>query len=169
MNTFSIIVIPFFILLVVFNGYLKKIDIYTSFLNGAKDGLKIVYNIFPAVLAMVFAINIFLDSNILPFLLKPVTSILNLPTEILPMAFLRPISGTASLSIMTKIFEIYGPDTYPGRLASVIQGCTDTTIYVIALYYSSVKITKSRYTIIVGLLADLVGLIMAFILTSIFF
>ncbi len=169
MNTFSIIVIPFFILLVVFNGYLKKIDIYTSFLNGAKDGLKIVYNIFPAVLAMVFAVNIFLDSNILPFLLKPVTSILNLPTEILPMAFLRPISGTASLSIMTKIFEIYGPDTYPGRLASVIQGCTDTTIYVIALYYSSVKITKSRYTIIVGLLADLVGLIMAFILTSIFF
>ena len=169
MNTFSIIVIPFFILLVVFNGYLKKIDIYTSFLNGAKDGLKIVYNIFPAVLAMVFAVNIFLDSNILPFLLKPVTSILNLTTEILPMAFLRPISGTASLSIMTKIFEIYGPDTYPGRLASVIQGCTDTTIYVIALYYSSVKITKSRYTIIVGLLADLVGLIMAFILTSIFF
>ena len=169
MNTFSIIVIPLFILLVVFNGYLKKIDIYTSFLNGAKDGLKIVYNIFPAVLAMVFAVNIFLDSNILPFLLKPVTSILNLPTEILPMAFLRPISGTASLSIMTKIFEIYGPDTYPGRLASVIQGCTDTTIYVIALYYSSVKITKSRYTIIVGLLADLVGLIMAFILTSIFF
>ena len=169
MNTFSIIVIPFFILLVVFNGYLKIIDIYTSFLNGAKDGLKIVYNIFPAVLAMVFAVNIFLDSNILPFLLKPVTSILNLPTEILPMAFLRPISGTASLSIMTKIFEIYGPDTYPGRLASVIQGCTDTTIYVIALYYSSVKITKSRYTIIVGLLADLVGLIMAFILTSIFF
>lgn len=169
MNTFSIIVIPFFILLVVFNGYLKKIDIYTSFLNGAKDGLKIVYNIFPAVLAMIFAVNIFLDSNILPFLLKPVTSILNLPTEILPMAFLRPISGTASLSIMTKIFEIYGPDTYPGRLASVIQGCTDTTIYVIALYYSSVKITKSRYTIVVGLLADLVGLIMAFILTSIFF
>lgn len=169
MNTFSIIVIPFFILLVVFNGYLKKIDIYTSFLNGAKDGLKIVYNIFPAVLAMVFAVNIFLDSNILPFLLKPVTSILNLPAEILPMAFLRPISGTASLSIMTKIFEIYGPDTYPGRLASVIQGCTDTTIYVIALYYSSVKITKSRYTIVVGLLADLVGLIMAFILTSIFF
>lgn len=169
MNTFSIIVIPFFILLVVFNGYLKKIDIYTSFLNGAKDGLKIVYNIFPAVLAMVFAVNIFLDSNILPFLLKPVTSILNLPTEILPMAFLRPISGTASISIMTKIFEIYGPDTYPGRLASVIQGCTDTTIYVIALYYSSVKITKSRYTIVVGLLADLVGLIMAFILTSIFF
>lgn len=169
MNTFSIIVIPFFILLVVFNGYLKKIDIYTSFLNGAKDGLKIVYNIFPAVLAMVFSVNIFLDSNILPFLLKPVTSILNLPTEILPMAFLRPISGTASLSIMTKIFEIYGPDTYPGRLASVIQGCTDTTIYVIALYYSSVKITKSRYTIVVGLLADLVGLIMAFILTSIFF
>ena len=118
---------------------------------------------------MVFAVNIFLDSNILPFLLKPITNILNLPPEILPMAFLRPISGTASMSIMTKIFEIYGPDTYSGRLASVLQGCTDTTIYVIALYYSSVKITKSRYTVVIGLIADLVGLIMAFVLTRIFF
>lgn len=169
MKLFSVIIIPIFILFVVFYGYVKKIDVYTSFLDGAKEGMKIVYNIFPAVLAMVFAVNIFLDSNILPFLLNPITKILNLPTEILPMAFLRPISGTASLSIMTKIFEIYGPDTYPGRLASVLQGCTDTTIYVIALYYSSVKITKSRYTVIVGLLADLVGLIMAFVLTRIFF
>ena len=108
-------------------------------------------------------------NNKVYFLLRPITNILNLPPEILPMAFLRPISGTASMSIMTKIFEIYGPDTYPGRLASVLQGCTDTTIYVIALYYSSVKITKSRYTVVVGLMADLVGLIMAFVLTRIFF
>jgi len=165
MKLFSIIVIPLFILFVVFYGYIKKLDVYSFFLEGAKEGIKIVYNIFPAVLA----VNIFLDSNMLPFLLKPVTSLFNLPPEILPMAFLRPISGTASMSIMTKIFEIYGPDTYPGRLASVLQGCTDTTIYVIALYYSSVKITKSRYTVVVGLLADLVGLIMAFILTRIFF
>ena len=169
MKIFSIIVIPIFILFVVLYGFRKKIDIYSSFLNGAKDGLKTVYNIFPAVLAMVFAVNIFLDSHVLLFLLKPITKVLNLPQEILPMAFLRPISGTASLTIMTNIFEIYGPDSYPGFLSSVIQGCTDTTIYVLALYYSSIKVSKTRYTLFVGLMADLVGLIMAFILTNIFF
>lgn len=169
MKLFSIIVIPIFILFVVFYGYIKKIDVYSSFLEGAKEGMKIVYNIFPAVLAMVFAVNIFLDSNILPFLLRPITNILNLSPEILPMAFLRPISGTASMSIMTKIFEIYGPDTYPGRLASVLQGCTDTTIYVLALYFGSIGVKKIRYSLLVGLIADLIGITIAFILTAIFF
>ncbi|MBE6155958.1 MAG: spore maturation protein [Firmicutes bacterium] len=169
MNDISFVVIPIFILLVVFYGYFHKINVYDSFLLGAKDGLKIVYNIFPAILAMVFAVNLFLDSNVLNFLLNPLSKILSLPAEILPLAVLRPISGTASMTIMTNIFELYGPDSFAGRLASVLQGCTDTTIYVIALYYSSIKVSKIRYTLFVGLLADLVGIIMAFILTNIFF
>ena len=169
MSDFSFVVIPIFILCVVYYGYYKKINVYESFLLGAKDGLKIVYNIFPAVLAMVFAVNLFLDSNILNFILNPVSKLVSLPAEILPLAALRPISGTASLTIMTNIFEIYGPDSFAGRLASVLQGCTDTTIYVIALYYSTIKVSKIRYTLLIGLLADLVGIIMAFILTNIFF
>lgn len=169
MKDLSFIVIPIFILFVVFYGYLKKINVYDSFLLGAKEGLKIVYNIFPAVLAMVFAVNLFLDSNVLNFLLNPISKLINLPAEILPLAVLRPISGTASMTIMTNIFELYGPDSFAGRLSSVLQGCTDTTIYVIALYYSSIKVSKIRYTLFVGLLADLVGIIMAFILTNIFF
>lgn len=169
MEIVSIIVIPIFILMVVFYGYYKKINIYNSFLEGAKDGLSIVLSITPAVLAMVFAVNIFMDSQVLEFLLKPLIKLLSFPKEILPMAVLRPISGTASMTIMTNIFQIYGVDSYVGKLASVLQGCTDTTIYTIALYYSSVKISKSRYTIFVGLMADLVGIIMAFILTNIFF
>lgn len=169
MNNFATIVIPLFIAFVVIYGYSKKIDIYESFLKGCKSGLKIVYNIFPAILAMVFAVNIFLDSNVLDFLLSPVASMFSLPKEIFPMAVLRPISGTASLSIMTNIFELYGPDSFGGRLASVLQGCTDTTIYVIALYYSSIKVSKIRYTLTVGLIADLVGIVMGFILTNIFF
>lgn len=169
MKDFSFIVIPMFILFVVYYGYHKKINVYESFLVGAKDGLKIVYSIFPAVLAMVFAVNLFLDSNVLNFILNPISKLINLPAEILPLAALRPISGTASMTIMTNIFEIYGPDTFAGRLASVLQGCTDTTIYVIALYYSTIKVSKIRYTLFVGLIADLVGIIMAFILTNIFF
>lgn len=169
MNMISIIVIPLFVLFTVFYGYIKKVDVYSSFLEGAKDGLKIVLNITPAILAMVFAVNIFLDSNVLNFILNPISKFFNISKEILPMAFLRPISGTASLTIMTNIFELYGPDSFTGRLASVLQGCTDTTIYVIALYFSTIKVKKIRYTLIVGLLADLVGIIMGFILTNIFF
>ena len=169
MNDISFIVIPIFILFIVYYGYFKGINVYETFLVGAKEGMKIVYNIFPAILSMIFAVNIFLDSNILSFVLDPISKITHLPSQILPLATLRPISGTASMSIMTNIFEIYGPDSFAGRLSSVLQGCTDTTIYVIALYYSTIKVTKIRYTLVVGLMADLVGIIMAFILTNIFF
>jgi spore maturation protein B len=84
----------------------------------------------------------------------------------MPMAFLRPISGSATLAILTNIYQTYGPDSYIGNLASVIQGCTDTTIYVLALYFSSIKIKNIRYSLWVGLFADLIGIIMAFLLSS---
>ncbi len=169
MKLISIIVIPIFVIFVVLYGSSHKINIYEAFLIGVKDGLKICYNIFPAVLAMIFAVNLFLNSNVLNFVLAPVIKLINIPPEILPMAVLRPISGTASMSIMTNIFALYGPDSYAGRLASILQGCTDTTIYVIALYYSSIKVSKIRYTLIIGLLADLAGILMAFLLANIFF
>jgi Uncharacterized membrane protein len=121
---------------------------------------------------MVFAINLFIDSEFIYFFLGSIKGLLdffNIPLEIMPMAFLRPISGTATLAILNDIFISYGPDSFLGRLSSVIQGCTDTTIYVLALYFGSVGITKIRYSLWVGLFADLVGIIMAFVLTSIFF
>ncbi len=169
MKLISIIVIPLFVFFVILYGNSKKINIYDSFLTGVKDGLKICYNIFPAILAMIFAVNLFLNSDVLSFILAPVIKLIDIPAQILPMAILRPISGTASMSIMTNIFAIYGPDSFAGRLASILQGCTDTTIYVIALYYSSIKVSKIRYTLAVGLLADLAGIIMAFVLANIFF
>lgn len=172
MNLFSKIVIPVFIFFVVFYGFKKKINIYESFLEGAKEGLIISFNIFPSIIAMVFAINIFLDSNfvydVLGFL-SPLLKFINIPIEIMPMAILRPISGTASLAIMNDIFINYGPDSYIGRLASVLQGCTDTTIYVLALYFSSIGIKKIRYSLGVGLFADLVGITVAFLITMLFF
>ncbi len=172
MNLFSKIVIPVFIVFVVFYGFKKKINIYESFLEGAKEGLIISFNIFPSIIAMVFAINIFLDSNFVYDVLgffSPLLKFINIPIEIMPMAILRPISGTASLAIMNDIFINYGPDSYIGRLASVLQGCTDTTIYVLALYFSSVGIKKIRYSLGVGLFADLVGITVAFLITMLFF
>lgn len=128
-----------------FLWFIKKVNLYDSFLEGAKEGLQISVNIFPNVLAMVFAINIFLDSNFVYEILRVFEGFLmkfNIPLDILPMAILRPISGTATLAIMNDIFMNYGPDSYAGRLASVLQGCTDTTIYVLALYFGSIGVKK---------------------------
>ena len=172
MNILSKVIIPLAVLFIIYNGLKNKVDIYNSFLSGAKDGLGLVFNIFPAILAMVFAINIFLNSGVIYFLLgwlKKVFTFLKIPYSVLPMAILRPISGTASLAILNDILSSSGPDSYVGRLASILQGCTDTTIYVLALYFGSVKITKTRYALPVGLFADLIGIIMAFVLTKIFF
>lgn len=172
MNTLSKIVIPLFVFFIVFYGFIKKVNLYDSFLEGAKEGLHISVNIFPNVLAMVFAINIFLDSNFVYEILRVFEGFLmkvNIPLDILPMAILRPISGTATLAIMNDIFMSYGPDSYAGRLASVLQGCTDTTIYVLALYFGSIGVKKIRYSLVAGLIADLIGITIAFILTAIFF
>ena len=121
---------------------------------------------------MVFAVNIFLESNFLntafSFLL-PVLSKFNLPLDIIPMALLRPISGTASLSIMNDIFTNYGPDSFVGLLASTIQGSTDTTIYVLALYFSSIKVKKIKHALYNGLFADLIGITASFIVVSLLF
>ena len=172
MNMFSKIVIPIFIVFVIFYGFIKKVNIYDAFLEGAKEGLMISFNIFPSIIAMVFAINIFLDSNFVNAVLgvfTPILNLINIPLEIMPMALLRPISGTATLAIMNDIFIKYGPDSYVGRLASVLQGCTDTTIYVLALYFSSIGVKKIRYSLCVGLFAVLVGISVAFIITMLFF
>lgn len=172
MNILSKIIIPLFVFFIIIYGVKKKVPVYDTFLEGAKEGLIMVFHITPTIIAMVFAVNIFLDSNFLEgtlSFLKPIFLLSKVPIDILPMAILRPISGTASLAIMNDIFIHFGPDSYVGRLASTLQGCTDTTIYVLALYFGSIKVSKSRYALPVGLFADLMGIIAAFIITSIFF
>lgn len=172
MEIISKIILPIFIIVIIIYGVKKKINVYDVFLEGAKEGLMTTFSIFPAIIAMIFAINIFLDSEVLLFfinLIKPMIGGVNVNLEIIPMALLRPISGTASLAIMNEIFQKFGPDSFTGRLASILQGCTDTTIYVIALYFGTVKITKIKHALWVGLFADLVGIVMAFILTNLFF
>ncbi len=172
MNMISKIIIPLFVFFIIFYGAKRKINVYDSFLAGAKEGLIMVFHIAPTIIAMVFAVNIFLDSKFLEgalSFLKPLFELSQIPIDILPMAILRPISGTASLAIMNEIFIAFGPDSFIGRLSSTLQGCTDTTIYVLALYFGSIKVTKTRYALPVGLFADLMGIIAAFIITFIFF
>lgn len=161
-------VIPIIVLFIIVYSYKKKVNIYDEFLVGAKEGLVVAFNLVPSVVAMVLAINIFVRSGILEFFLSFLPNI-GIPIEALSMAILRPISGNAALAMMNQVFTLYGPDSYAGYLTSIIQGCTDTTIYVLALYFGSVKITKTRHALCAGLFADFCGLVAAFVLCYIFF
>lgn len=172
MVKFSEMIVPFFVLFILLYGYKKKVNLYDSFLVGAKNGLLTVFHIAPAVIAMVFATNLFLKSHFLEYFfsfLNPFLNLIHVPIEVLPMALVRPISGTASLAIMNNVFASYGPDSFVGRLASTLQGCTDTTIYVLALYFGSVKVKKTGHALSAGLFADFIGIIAAFLLTFLFF
>lgn len=153
-------ILPVIVLVIVMYGVYKKIDVYDVFIEGAKDSVKLVINMFPCILAMIFAVNIFLNSGLLEIFSN---------SKILSIIIMRPISANASLSILNDIFKISGPDSYIGFVGSIIQGCTDTTFYILTLYFGSVKIKKMRYSLFVCLCADLIGAISAIFLARLFF
>ncbi len=153
-------ILPVIVLVIVMYGVYKKIDVYDVFIEGAKDSVKLVINMFPCILAMIFAVNIFLNSGLLEIFSN---------SKILSIILMRPISANASLSILNDIFKISGPDSYIGFVGSIIQGCTDTTFYILTLYFGSVKIKKMRYSLFVCLCADLIGAISAIFLARLFF
>ena len=130
MNKISNLIIPIMVLSVVIYGIYKKINIYDVFIDGAKESFEMIFTIFPYLLGMMLAINLFLHSNFLEIIsnfISPVLDLIGIPFDIVPMAIMRPISGNSSLAILNNIFLNYGPDSFIGRLASTIQGSTDTT------------------------------------------
>ena len=172
MQVIANLLIPLITIIVIIYGLYKKVDIYESFINGINEGLKLSINIFPTIMAMVIAINLLINSNIIIDLTKYLDDffkLLKFPSEILPIALLRPVSSSASLVIMNDILKIYGPDSYLGYIASIIQGSTDTTIYIIGLYFSSIGVKKIKYSLIVGLLADLMAIILSVIVINLLF
>ena len=172
MNNLSNLIIPIMVLLIILYGILKKINIYDEFIKGVKESFQMITKIFPNLLAMILSINIFLKSGILNIVykfLEPFFNFINIPIQILPMMIMRPISGTSTLAILNNLFEVYGPDSFVGFLGSVIQGSTDTTFYVLTLYFGSIGIKKIKYAMWAGLFADLVGIVSAVIITKILF
>lgn len=172
MNKISSLIIPIMVLSVVIYGIYKKVNIYDVFIEGAKESFEMIFTIFPYLLGMMLAINLFLHSNILSNLsnlISPLLDLIGVPFDIVPMAIMRPISGNSSLAILNNIFLNYGPDSFIGRLASTIQGSTDTTFYVLTLYFGSVGIKKIRYSLLAGLFADLIGIIASIMIVKIFF
>ena len=159
-------------LFIIFYGYIKKVDIYDAFIEGVKESFGMIKNLFPTFIAMILAVNLFINSGVLEYILsflKPLFNLINIPVEIIPIAIVRPISGSASLAYLNNIFTNHGPDSFIGLLSSVMQGCTDTTLYIITLYFGSIGIKKIRYSLFAGLCADLIGIISSIIIVNLFF
>lgn len=156
----TVYIMPAFILGIVLFGLFKKIDVLGAFLDGAADGMKVTIKIMPTLCALLAAIYMFRTSGALDFLtsfLSPITSFFKIPSELIPLGLLRPISGSGSLAIVSDLLKTYGADSLIGRAASVIMGSTETTFYAIAVYFGSVGIKNSRFTVKAALIADLTG------------
>lgn len=172
MKMISSLFIPILVLVVIIYGAYKKVNVYDSFVSGAKEGLPMVSSMFFSLLAMIFGVNIFLKSGVIDYFfdfLKPILVFINIPLEVLPIAIMRPLSGSFGLALLNDMYKVYGPDSFISFLASVIQGSSDTTLYVITLYFGTVGIKKIKYALWAGLLTDLFMVIMALILIPLFF
>ena len=172
LNIISRWAIPLLLLIVPLYGFIKKVPVYESFVAGAKEGFATAVKISPFLAGMMIAISVFRASGAMDFvvkLLSPITNLIGMPAEILPMGIMRSLSGGGAEGMMVELFSSYGPDSLIGRMASIAMGSTETTMYAIAVYYGVVKITKVRHTLSVGLIVDAISLIAAAIITNIVF
>ena len=169
-NYISTIAIPAIILIIIFYSDLEKNKVYDIFIDGAKEGTKIVYNIFPTLIGLFVAVGALRNSGIIDLiinLISPIIEKINIPREIMPLAILRPISGSASMAIATDIMNNYGVDSTVGKIASVIMGSTETTLYTIAIYTSCIKIKNTRGILFAALAGDIIGILVSIGICSI--
>jgi len=171
-NFISILAIPFMIALFLGWGFFKKVRVYEVFVEGAKNGFHTAIRIIPYLVAMLFAIGIFRASgamDVLISIITPLTNLIGMLPEALPMALMRPLSGSGSLGIMTELMKVHGPDSFIGVLASTLYGSSETTFYILAVYFGSVNIKNTRHAVPVGLLADLAGMLAAVFICRLLF
>lgn len=161
-NYISSAAIPLIILIIIGYGLIEKKEVYNIFLDGAKEGIEIVVRLFPTLIGLFLAVGALRNSGILDLIIKlitPVTSIFNIPSAIMPLAILRPISGSASMAVAVDILQKHGVDSTIGMITSTIMGSTETTLYTIAVYTSAVGVKNIRFVLVAALIADLVGII----------
>ncbi len=160
----SNLIIPIFILLLLFFSQFKGVDSYSSFVEGAHKGLKLVWDIFPYILAILVAVELFRESglaNIIINFISPVFKMLGIPTEVIELTFLRPFTGSGSFAILKDIYLVHGPDSYISRCASVIMGSSDTIFYVCAVYFSKSTPKRLAPAIIISLLTALLNAVLS--------
>ena len=171
-NIISVVAIPLVLVLFLGWGIIRKVKVYEVFVEGAKDGFNVAVRIIPYLVAMLAAIGIFRASGameLLTMILAPVTTLIGMPPETLPMALMRPLSGSGSLGIMTELMKVHGPDSLIGILASTMYGSSETTFYVLAVYFGTVSVKNTRHAVPTGLIADAAGMLAAVWIVNILF
>lgn len=168
----SVWTIPAIILITLVYANIKGVKVFDVFVEGAKEGFETAVKLIPFLVAMLVAITLFRRSGAMDaftYFLMPLFNLFGIPLDILPLAIMRPVSGSSALAITTEILQNKGPDSLIGRIASTMQGSTDTTFFVLTVYFGSVGIKKIRHSLTVGLLADLAGFLAAvFICNKVF-
>ena len=160
----SYLMIPLIILSVVLFGERKKVSTYDYFIEGAKEGFSVISKIFPTMLAVVVAINLFKVSGAMDLfinIIRPIISVFKIPAEVLPIGIMRSISGGGALAILSDVLSSNGPDSLVGKIASTIMGASDTTLYVLAIYTATVGIKKTKEALWIGLFCDLIAFLMS--------
>lgn len=166
-NYLSTIAVPMVILLIIAYGVMEKNKVYDTFIEGAKEGMQVVVNIFPTLVGIFLAVGALRSSGLIELIIniiRPIIEVLRIPAEIMPLALLRPISGSASMAVATDIISKNGVDSLIGLIASTIMGSTETTLYTIALYTSAVGIKKIRFVLIAALIADITGMLISVVI-----
>jgi spore maturation protein B len=172
LSNISLYAIPVLLLGIPSYGFIKKVKVYEIFIEGAKEGFTTAVRIIPYLVAMLFAIGIFRASGAMDVVVKifsPITNLIGMPAEVLPMGIMRSLSGGGAQGMMVELFKTHGADSLIGRMASVAMGSTETTLYIVAVYFGAVKITKTRHAVPVGLLVDLISLLAAVFITNLVF
>lgn len=164
-------IIPIIVFIIITYGMIKGRKVYEWFIEGAKEGLKVCVNIFPYLLAMIIAVQIFREAKLLDLLnniLGPICRIIDLPKEVVPLVLIKPLSGSGAMGIFTDILKNYGADTSIGLIASVIMGTTETIFYTVTVYFGAVKIKKTRHTVWAAVMADMTAVMAAILMVKIF-
>ncbi|TNF92187.1 MAG: spore maturation protein [Gammaproteobacteria bacterium] len=172
MNLFGVIILPLLIGSIIAYGLVKRVPVYETFIEGAREGFDIAVRIIPYLVAILFAIAMFRASGAMDTLmvvLGPVFSAIGFPAELLPMAITRPLTGSGSVGVLAEMVHTYGEDSLLVKMAATLFGSTETTFYVLAVYFGAVGIRRTRYAIQVGLMADLAGIIAAVIVCNLLF
>jgi spore maturation protein B len=165
-------IIPLIILFILTYGYIKGVKVYEVFIEGAKEGLLITYKIFPYIAAMLLAVGMLRKSGGLDFILyilSPITNIIGIPKEVMPLVIMKPLSGSGALGVLADILKREGADSFAGIVASTIMSSTETIFYTITVYFGSIGIKNIRHTLIAALIADLAGVIGAVVICTILF
>lgn len=172
MNTISLWALPVILLLILTMGLVKKVPLYETFTEGAKEGFKVSVNIIPYLVAIIVAISMFRASGIIEMIgevLQPLLAHFNVPADTIPIMLVRSLSGSAALGVFSDIANTLGPDDYATKLSAVMVGSSETTFYVLAVYFGAVGISKLRYALLVGLLADFIGIVSAILVCNMMF